>query len=306
MPGSSVTCLLPHDPKAEFTNNTAVAAAGWYPWQPDDSWPVRRLTVTTGANPVPRRPIAPMPGQARALVAAEDDLALEFGDDADRPVQQLIEQSGGVPLVRQAKGDFSWLLTIVPTTTSARNALATDPSSFNYDVSAVVFHKRTLGGTFVRNDTPFHGHDSISLAERQARAAVASTGIAGGQMRFFTDASGEMNGPTDQESPMENLEAGQWVMLFGPHPDSSSTEPLLFCQWYRVVAVDGEDDADGDNRPDPFVFLRGPDWPWGPNGDQTDPSTGIQNDLRVVIMPDVAAVHTRTMKLSAGSAWDID
>ncbi|MEM6329194.1 MAG: hypothetical protein AAF790_02980, partial [Planctomycetota bacterium] len=167
-------------------------------------------------------------------------------------------------------------------------------------------YKRVTGGPLDPTDTEFSGHENTQTSERQARAAVASTGIGGGQLRLFTGAGGELAGPAGKESPVERLRAGQWVMLFGPHPDSTSTQPLLFCQWYRVIALEEGVDDDGDGLPDPFVFVRGPDWPWAPGGDQTQAASGLANDLRAVIMPDVAAVRTRTMKLNAGAAWGID
>ena len=43
---------------------------------------------------------------------------------------------------RQSRGDYSWLATVVPSTSEARNALATDPSTHDYEVSVAVFHKR--------------------------------------------------------------------------------------------------------------------------------------------------------------------
>lgn len=291
----------------------AATSGHWRPWalvSPETTgvWPVRRLTVATGALPIPGRPIAPMIPQAEAMVISNDDLVVEFGDDADDPAQQRLEDSSVGALSREASRAFSWLLTVVPTTPHARDALATNAQSFNYDVSAVVYYKRTTGGVYDQTEAAtFLGHDSAMLSERQVRAAAQTRGIGGGQVRLYTANAGERDAVRTVESPVENFKPGQWIMLFGPHPESDLNRPLLFCQWYRVIAIEGEEDADGDSRPDPFVFLKGPDWPWAPDSDPTadDPAI-LSNDLRAVIVPDVAAVHTRTMKLSPGSVWGVD
>ena len=44
----------------------------------------------------------------------------------------------------QAHGDYTWMVTVPPTSAEARDALATDPSAFKYEVSVVVFYKRPL------------------------------------------------------------------------------------------------------------------------------------------------------------------
>ena len=261
------------NPLYAFDNNINAAEPGWFPWlqrrgaqQPDndpfimqrleESWPIRRLTVTTGGLPVRNRPMAPMLDQARAMVTTTDDLTIELGDyqgnpyehSDDDPSQQFMSSyranSNGAfkPFARESDGHFSWCLTLVPTTPEARDALGADPASFNYDVSAVVFYRRDTGGQFDAGDD-FFGHQSAMLSERQVRASVASTGINGGQLRLDVDTGGEHASPAGAESPLAKLAAGQWVMLIGPHPDSSSIRPLMFCKWYRVIALE-EDPAD--------------------------------------------------------------
>ena len=48
------------------------------------------------------------------------------------------------PLARQWTGDYSWIVTVVPTTNAARDGMARNPEGFAYDVSVVVFYKRVL------------------------------------------------------------------------------------------------------------------------------------------------------------------
>ncbi|MEM8866223.1 MAG: hypothetical protein AAGF31_11825, partial [Planctomycetota bacterium] len=291
----------------------------WQPWaavggESTGFWPVRRLSVSTGALPINNRPLPPMPPQAEALVVADDDLSIELNDyrgnpyefTPDNPSQQLWQASNNQPLKRLSRSDFSWALTIVPTTPAARNGLITDPESYSYDVSAVVYHKRAAGGRYDRSQLspPTFGHDETLVGERMVRAAVGTTGVGGGQLRVSLDGGELPVSPTPNaplvESPLEKLAEGQWVMLFGPHPQSTSLQPLLFCQWYRVISIEEDPQVSAS------IFVRGPDWPWTPGGDASDPATGIQNDLRMVIVPDVVTVHTRTMKLNPGSAWDVD
>ena len=46
-------------------------------------------------------------------------------------------------------------------------------------------------------------------------------------------------GLTKTVSPFDQLKVGQWIMLCGPHPNSSLTEPRFVMNWYQVLSVEG-------------------------------------------------------------------
>lgn len=286
-----------------------VGAPSWFPWNGPfgTHWPLQRLTVVPHGSRKGNRPIAPSLLEAENMVMASDDLAQEFGEDADAPSQQRLFVQDSVPYIREARGDYSYMLTVVPTTPEARGALASDPASHYYDVSAVVFYKRVTGGAFDSSGGgTVNGNLPTLLGERAVRAAVASEGIGGGQLRLFGSTPLLENPAVTQvESPLKELKAGGWIMLMGPHPSSTNSRPYLFAQWYRVIA---KEDIAGQPS-DADVFVTGPDWPWPIQnlpaiGNQATPNTPVQHDLRAIIVPDVASVHTRTMKLQPGTQWN--
>ena len=88
------------------------------------------------------------PEMASHYFRGGDDLTSDLPTRADRPARQNWDTmtSGSIvaPLARQRTGDYSWIVSVVPTTAAARNALANNPEGFSYDVSVVVFYKRIL------------------------------------------------------------------------------------------------------------------------------------------------------------------
>lgn len=283
----------------------------WHPWVGfGKNWPLQRITVTPHGSQRGNRPLAPSLLEAENMVMASDDLAQEFGEDADAPSQQQLFFQDSLPYTREFRGDYSYMLTVVPTTPESRTALASDPASHYYDVSAVVFYKRVLGETF---ESGAADHLPTLTGERLVRAAVVTEGIGGGQLTLFSARSAQIEHPALQnaESPLEKLRGGGWIMLVGPHPASTNQRPYLFAQWYRVIAKESTGDLDGDGREDADVFVTGPDWPWpalenpvSPSNYLANPGTRVPLDLRAIIVPDVASVHTRTMKLQPGTQWN--
>lgn len=325
---------LSYFPAASNRTNLMASVAGtntlqsnWWPWQ--NGWPVRRLTIRgpsipgqtvaglmadslamTSPAPVSGHPI-PV-SAAEQIVRSTDDLSVEFGDDADLPSQLLADEvtfAAGSPPVNvgsQSKGSYSWLLTVVPTTVEARNALASSGSGSSYDVSSVVLKGRALAETYDRaHPDELGGTQQLMLGERLAGARILSTGTSGGEIELYRQITGSGGGQpyelldASNDAPWEELRAGGWVMLVGPHPQSTTKKPFLFAQWYRVVASDDSQvtGAALDGRVlGPTLALRGPDFPW--QGTET-----ITQDLRVIIVPAAVAVHTRTLQLSAGASW---
>ncbi|WP_146400497.1 type IV pilus modification PilV family protein [Pseudobythopirellula maris] len=308
-----------------FDGGPAPSSPYWGPFANPLCWPVRRVTTTfpaydpngntyiTSSN---RRQMLQLP-KADALFSGANDIALELPARGDDPAlgrwQTVTVDEQAQPLNRQTRGDYSWLLTVNPVTSEARNALVSTPDAYPYDVSAVVFHKRVLGD----------GYLETLQAERLVRGRVVTTGIGGGEMlleRFYAS-SGAVSGAIvngakePEESPFEELRSGQYVMVCGPHPLSTAELPKFFLAWYRVVNIDGEGEAlnplgekltSAGSIPDRrLVALRGPDWPWAESVNGGD-NTELSNDLRVAIIPGAVAVHTKTMRLEAGSAWAVE
>lgn len=277
--------------------------ASWRPWQ--TAAPVRRLSlampVTDGGLLPIGTPVYLSSDAADAIFRSNDDLAMRAADSDDEPTRQLWSRTAdGTTLARQSRGNYTWLVTIAPTSNAARDALATDPSKFYYNVSVVVFNKRVLDD-FDANSTS---------SEKYLRGRVISKSLSGGELLLEPVSS-----ITNDRDLFENLKPGQWIMVFGPHTRSRSAEPALFLRWYRVLAVEGEEeqlDASGaptTSAPDPanprrLVALRGPAWPWEPAGN-TDTSN-LPNDVRVAIVPNAVAVHSRDMRLESESVWSVD
>ncbi|MGL4512172.1 MAG: type IV pilus modification PilV family protein [Lacipirellulaceae bacterium] len=315
--------------QATFTYSAlSTNGPSWAPWHSNGAfWPVRRvwpaMTYASGGLPETQPTSGSLAFYNREAVAEQllrgaSDLAVSLPEDASLPGRSAWDTWTVTPAlpggprasVRQRRGDYSWIITVTPESSEARDALATRPDAYQYSVSSVVFHKRTLGD----------GPQAIADAERLVRARVVSTGTSGGEIlldRFAPTALAPATGINEpSESPFENLKANEFVMLCGPHPASTNERPMLFLQWYRVTGIEDTgapalagltSDADRRLNRDSanarvLVSLRGPDWPWQPTSDLSSGGL-LANDLRVAIIPGAVAVHTKTMRLESGSAW---
>jgi Tfp pilus assembly protein PilV len=287
------------------------------------AWPIRRVTFGQPINNpggVSHRALdAPL---AERLFSAPDDLVMDLPTAQDKPAIQpwrLANLDNGTsandPLRRQSRGNYSWIVTVAPTTPEGRDALATDPSGHMYEVSVVVFYKRPVGSV-----TPV-GSDGADLRiantellqqnERAAAARIISTGLNGGEIlltRFDTIPNSTIE---PQESPFNNLKTGNWIMLCGPHPNSTAERPLLVSRWYRVLAIEGKNerlDQWGNpttNATEPerrLVSLRGPQWPWQPSS--TTNYEDISNALYVCIPTGAVAVHSKKIRLEGNSIYN--
>jgi hypothetical protein len=269
---------------------------GWQAW--GTTWPIRRVTFRQ-----------PNTGWHMNSVTAEhyfrgsDDLASDLPDRDDRPAEQnwdtlpLGPAGAAMPAARQWAGDYSWLVTVVPTTTAARDGMAHNPEGHAYDVSVVVFYKRAFPPGAAQVFTSSTGAPDFLATmggyERAVTAKIVSTGLSGGEVLLEALPDGI------SESPYDSLRTGQWIMLCGPHPNSSNSEPRFSLNWYQVVTVDTN--APGVIDPakaamQRVVALRGPQWPWQPAANLTsvaEPS----NNLCVGICRGAVAVHTKTLRL---------
>ncbi len=280
----------------------ATGVGDWLPWRWSNNswWPIKRVTIRNFSTTTLWTPTPLMGEAAFRSASASDDLAIELPAAADKPAQQRYSVNGSTPVQRTPREDFSWVISVVPTSYEAYRLLTTSPGTASYDVSAVVFHKRVTAAplTLAASDDDISvNQDLLAGGERSVQATVVTTGVNGGEILLT-----RINDWNLPESPFKELKAGQWVMLCGPHPMSTSLRPFLFMQWYRVLSVEAPSSATrgfDNSKEQQLVSLRGPDWPW----------TGaepISQDLRVGIFPSIVAVHTKTMRLEAGSEWSVE
>jgi hypothetical protein len=231
---------------------------------------------------------------AWSLFNGTDDLAFDLPEQGDSPAVQTWDMNpSGAPLSRQWVGNYSWIVSIAPTSNAAQMALASNPQSHAYDVSVVVFHKRGIPAAVPASAAAARvTADDLAKRERMVKAQIVSTGLNGGEVLLQ---NAYIPNTTD---PFQELRTGQWIMLCGPHPASSEEEPRFAMNWYQVMAIDSEG-AGITPKLDPVnqrvVSLRGPEWAWQPAANLT---TGeLSNNLCVGVFPGAVAVHKKTMRL---------
>jgi hypothetical protein len=286
----------------------------WEPWRASNksltgekTWPIRRVTFQSTFSAQTGQPGWPMDKPAaESLSRINDDIAYEFPQRADRPAMQnwdkVLVGTNEEPLARKWTGDYSWIATVVPPTNAARNGMARNPEGFEYEVSVVVFYKRTMPANPPANPGEL---PEAALYERAVSAAVLSTGPSGGEL-LLTDQQ------DSSRSPFEHLKTGQWIMLCGPHPNSyydasnpAASDPRFVLKWYQVLSIDksGAGVANFDPAFQRVVAVRGAEWPWQPASSPT--YSTLSNDLCVGICRGAVAVHTKSMRLesSLGSAF---
>jgi hypothetical protein len=292
---------------AKYPSNSTTA---WLPWTgglavPEKmTWPVHRITfrqISSGL-PLDRQ-------MAEFYFRANDDLAYDLPARDDRPAMQRVDVSGITVLARQWTGDYSWIVTVAPTTNAARDGMATNPEGYAYDVSVVVFYKRPLPDTQESAWAQFGANprnpSAMGMNERVVKAVVQSTGLNGGEL-LLTDWPDVTDANNKAVSAFDQLRTGQWVFLCGPHPNSSVSEPRLASNWYQVLAVDSTGTGISNFNPatQRVVSLRGPQWPWQPPTSYNSPEAS--NNLCVGIFRGAVAVHSKTMRLEGkSSAWSV-
>jgi hypothetical protein len=284
-------------------------SADWKPW--GSVWPVRRATFQHPTHRYQMERIA-----AEHYFRGNDDLTTDLPDRDDRPASQNWDiDKNGTPLARQWKGDYTWLVTVLPTSNRALEGIGGNPEGFAYDVSVVVFYKRVLPEDAVTvgeliSTSPVPGgqlkafRDTMGDQERAVRAGIVSTGLNGGEL-LLTDLA-----DNPSKSPFDGLKVGQWIMLCGPHPNSNvnlspTGEPRFALNWYQVLSIDTEGTGiqGFDQKLNRVVAVRGSQWPWQPNRN----AGHLSNNLCVAICRGAVAVHTKTIRLEgpSGSAFGI-
>jgi hypothetical protein len=259
-------------------------------------WPVRRITVPGSDIASPTM----TPAVAEQLCRLRDDLANDTPDQDDHPgMQRWAMQVVGapdkpddgvadddLPLARSYAGSYSWLATIVPTSSNnsatvsdALQALQPNDSEYGnhrYEVSVAVFHKRVAEPTAASE-----------------RCIAASLNI-GGELVIHAEDSDD--GAAAVDNAVKDLFPGQWIAVAGVHP----TTGQFLLKWYKLQSLDDETVRDQiSTGVTGFVRLRramleGPDWP----APVVAPFETVQN-LRAIILPGVISVVTHPMTMES-------
>ena len=210
-----------------------VGSDWWRPWYisspspPPESvlaWPIRRVSLA-------QAPVTPLSMQlSDRLFTSADDLAIEVPTAADKPSQQrlsLANLDGGTtandPLASvaeitrgssqlcpvQARRATHWL-PILPLTTMKCRLLC----------SINEFWAKSAGDRRRRR----RQYQSDEANERMVRAKVVSTGLSGGELLLEPVEPTTGSDAAPAESPFAGLKAGNWYLLAGPHPNSTSGE----------------------------------------------------------------------------------
>ena len=295
-----------------WQSSTYYGTAGWNPWRAassgDKAWPIRRATFQQSNG------LALDKTMADSMSRSSDDLAYDFPQRDDRPAMQNWDfedaNNNGKPdlgesaLARKWTGDYSWIASVVPTTNAARDGMARNPEGFAYDVSVVVFYKRSLPSTPPLTSTQVP--DAVAH-ERSVSAAVISTGMNGGELLLTQQfAPNGFSLDSVSASPFDSLKAGQWIMLCAPHPNSSVEEPRFVLNWYQVLSIDktGAGIPGFDSAKQRVVAVRGTEWPWQPrlsypSSQQSSDVAKLSDDLCVGVFKGAVAVHTKTLRLES-------
>ncbi len=301
-------------PRATDANGNLIFGNPWFQNGPNgalgfqmqlsgERWPVRRITVLDAT------------GQLRTAVGEtifrlRDDLSIEQPDETDIPSNQLWRtadvnirgrENNSIDdfrddqlLLRQYKGDYSWLATIVPTTD--QGLLALQPADDNYgeiacDVSVVVFRKRD----FVPLDN-----------ERMLFAEL----LVGGELLLYSQQNDDNDARDEVDDALDDIRAGNWISLMGVNQTTGD----FVLNWYRILSMGSKDDTEMVTIPSQGpsgraymarrLMLAGPDWPAIPN-----PRGGFLPyipNLRAGLLPGVISVVTKPLQMEHTSLWSLE
>ncbi len=261
-----------------------------------ERWPARRITVLDAAGQI-RTEVA------ETIFRLRDDLTTEQPDEADIPSRQLwrtVDVDGTIDetsddqlLLRQYKGDYSWLATIVPTTNRGLQAL--QPADDHYgeiacDVSVVVFRKR---------DFASQGGERMLLAEL----------LVGGELLVYSLQSDSNDARDEVNDALDDIRAGGWISLMGV--DQATGDFVL--KWYRILSMGYKEDTENvvvhtQNGEQTAVGRRmmvaGPDWP-AVRLNATSFLPYVPN-LRAGLLPGAISVVTKPLQMEQSSLWSLE
>ncbi|MEM9353604.1 MAG: prepilin-type N-terminal cleavage/methylation domain-containing protein [Planctomycetota bacterium] len=264
-------------------------------------WPVRRVTLRGDDLEGAMRSIV-----GEKIFTLRDDLAVDVPDDGDLPstLAWQIDQNGtpndftdDVAMQPQFGGAYSWIVSVVPTTTAARDALQLSDigsGDYLYDVSIVTFYRRVA--------LPSNESERLSRAEL----------LPGGELLIYfnpTPRGRDDELVADVDEAVKEIREGNWIALTGVNQNNGA----FIMQWYRVLSIESEtNEAEitdvglrQQTLPARRLFLAGPDWP-SPAAYSASINNATAHDLRAIILPGAISVVTRQVRMEAPSAWSVN
>ena len=218
---------------------------------------------------------------ADEVFRAKDDLNFELPEDETLPAQQqwlpngyMLESGQQIPLPnveayakRQAEGRFTWFATLVPDM---------NLSSDLYRLSIAVTNERDP-------TTDVRGDATLNLpGEQIATVTFLGTRIAQNNQFDVAFGGGDVQLESVSGAPIAHLVTGHWLLL-GQLVENGQFD----FRWYRIVATDA-----GDGLTTREVTLQGPDW-----------QVRRGSATMAVLVPRVAAVYEKTIRLESSSLW---
>ena len=230
------------------------------------------------------------------------------------PDPQAAAGNAAIPIVGQAEGYYSWLMTATPVpsdTPAAAADLHTDHQR-RYAVSTVVIYKRNFD---------FNGDEASADSPRAERRAFVQV-LGGSDVRLLVPATD----PNDPGPAALKLDKNEWLMLFAASPKAATLPVPVPVQkldydanpannfypglrkvihWYRVAGLDREPTieklADGNDYWTRYVTLAGPDWDedTGVSAAVLSPllPAGLTIDACAFLIDNVIAVRTTEMEI---------
>lgn len=243
------------------------------------------------------------PGVQKGSIARSDNSLPAF--QLYSPIKDTV--SGNIyPGKREDEGKLSWMATLVPKI-DRWNATLED----KYILSVVVFYSRSpdlVIPDFTANAWPVKEWSATILGQNANGVSdFHSNGFGGGEVTISILASDPF------ASEKLKMRAGDWVMLSGNvmarNPANNNPITVPTYKWYRIS------DADEDPYTTTFggntymqrdLTLVGPDWdlqdvlPFNGGAPNPNGGDGLPDDVDVTIVPGVAAVFDRTVRLEVG------
>ncbi|MEO2008725.1 MAG: hypothetical protein ABGX22_08620 [Pirellulaceae bacterium] len=194
---------------------------------------------------------------AQHVFTSHDDLSFVRPNDRALPPVQTYNRINdtnpadaweNAPRLRQSKGRFSWMATVVPEIDN--NATISDEFR---RLSIVIFHDRVIDPA-INQFAPSDGDQELLFD-----VILLGSGIAGGDVRLMTRPS--RSGSADD---LSELRVGNWIMLGGAVVPAVNGVFRQQFRWYRVVDMAATTsvmtDYNGTRVWTRDVTLVGPDW----------------------------------------------
>lgn len=259
-----------------------------------EKWPLRRISLQQSAGTLLT------PRVAETIFRLRDDVANELPKENDRPGIQrwTAVDNNATPtpdyaaddtlLARQYAGNYSWLATVVPTSTESLAALQPINARFGsdlYEVSVAVFNKRETA-------------PPSAATERLIEAQM----LQGNELVIYGTNSDPDLAAENVNNAVEGLRPGNWIAVAGVHPTNGS----FLMKWYRILSIDDETQEDQPiynnsgnltgNYPVRRAMLDGPDWPLAELG-----TSSVRADItpRAILLPGVISVSTQMLPMES-------